>query len=317
MEPGISVIIPVYNTGEYLRESIESVLSQSMSDIEVIIVNDGSTDSSPAIIKSIASSDSRVRVLNQANGGASVARNNGLDHATGRYIYFMDSDDVLEPGALVRCYEKCELDSLDLLFFDASIFGDKRAPKGFRSDYYIHTAGLDDRVWDGPEIAMRLMSRNKFRASSCLHLVRRTLIEKHRLRFLPGIIIEDELFAPQLYIHAHRVGFVPEVLYRRRLRHSSVMTTRFGERNIRGYLTVVREIEKLKGGLAGRKAAVLGKQQKLLLRGMLFQARMLPFSSRWSLAAACMRNYRSHTTIKSILALLFPFALVFKRLPRN
>ena len=95
-----TVIIPVYNVEEYLEECAASVLSQSFGDLDVVLVDDGSTDSSGKIADSIAGKDERVRVIHRENGGRSAARNTGLDAARGEYILFVDSDDMIEQGAL-------------------------------------------------------------------------------------------------------------------------------------------------------------------------------------------------------------------------
>ena len=104
----VSVVIPVYNTEKYVREAIESIIHQSLKELEIIIINDGSTDGSPEILKEISNTDHRIQVYTQTNQGQSTARNFGISHARGKYIYFMDSDDLLEEDALESCYLKCE-----------------------------------------------------------------------------------------------------------------------------------------------------------------------------------------------------------------
>ena len=104
----VSVVIPVYNTEKYVREAIESIIHQSLKELEIIIINDGSTDGSPEILKEISNTDHRIQVYTQTNQGQSTARNFGISHARGKYIYFMDSDDLLEEDALEACYLKCE-----------------------------------------------------------------------------------------------------------------------------------------------------------------------------------------------------------------
>lgn len=98
--PEISVIIPVYNAEKYLPAALDSVLAQSFTDFEVLCVNDGSTDSSPAILDAYAAKDSRIRVIHRKNGGGSASRNTGLDAAAGKYIAFMDNDDLYHPDCL-------------------------------------------------------------------------------------------------------------------------------------------------------------------------------------------------------------------------
>ena len=109
----ISVIIPVYNVEKYLRECLDSVVNQTLKDIEIICVNDGSTDNSLEILKEYEKQDSRIKIIDKKNEGAGIARNYGLQIATGKYIYFMDSDDFLELNALEILYSeivKCNAD---------------------------------------------------------------------------------------------------------------------------------------------------------------------------------------------------------------
>ena len=108
--PAISIIIPVYNAENYLRRCIESVLSQSFTDFELILMDDGSKDKSPQICDEYASQDTRVQVIHKANGGVSAARNDGLDIAKGEYVTFIDSDDWVEREYLQSLYDKRSLD---------------------------------------------------------------------------------------------------------------------------------------------------------------------------------------------------------------
>ena len=114
--------MPVYNVESYLEESLQRILTQTFQDIEIICVNDGSTDRSEAILKSIAKKDLRVIVINQSNQGQSAARNVGVKTAHGKYIYFMDSDDKLEENAIEILYREAEKEELDLLLFDGTSF---------------------------------------------------------------------------------------------------------------------------------------------------------------------------------------------------
>ena len=109
----VSVVIPVYNTEKYVREAVESIMNQTLRELEIIIINDGFTDNSLQVVEELAAADSRIQVYSQSNQGLSMARNAGIAHAHGRYIYFMDSDDLLEKDAMELCYSKCEEKELD------------------------------------------------------------------------------------------------------------------------------------------------------------------------------------------------------------
>lgn len=124
----ISVILPIYNVAPYLDATFQSVINQSLEDIEIIAVNDGSTDDSESIIQKYKQQDPRIISLYQENQGQSVARNTALQHATGQYIYMMDSDDLLaNPDALQICYDYAEKNKADFIFFDGESFSDGEA----------------------------------------------------------------------------------------------------------------------------------------------------------------------------------------------
>lgn len=101
--PLVSIVIPVYNVELYLRECLDSVISQTYHNLEIICVNDGSPDNSLSILEEYAAKDSRIRIISQENAGISVARNTGMDVATGEYIYFLDSDDYIALEMVERC----------------------------------------------------------------------------------------------------------------------------------------------------------------------------------------------------------------------
>ena len=109
----VSVIIPVYNVEPYLKQCMDSVVGQTLKDIEIICVDDGSTDGSLDILKEYATEDSRIQIIEQKNAGAGAARNNGMRHATGKYLSFLDSDDFFEPRMLEKAYDLAEKDQAD------------------------------------------------------------------------------------------------------------------------------------------------------------------------------------------------------------
>jgi len=135
----ISVIVPVYNTEEYIEKCINSITGQTYKNLEIIVVNDGSTDNSLNILKSLQSKDSRIRIINQENKGVSAARNTGLDNATGEYIAFVDSDDYLERNMYEKMLKYMEESGADLVSARAFII--ERSNKPGENDYnnYIDT----------------------------------------------------------------------------------------------------------------------------------------------------------------------------------
>ena len=120
----VSIIIPVYNVEKYLEECLDSILKQTYKNIEVICVNDGSTDNSLNILEKYAVKDNRFIVLNQSNHGLSYSRNKGLKQARGKYIYYLDSDDYILPNTIKTLAENIEERDLEVLLFNANVFGD-------------------------------------------------------------------------------------------------------------------------------------------------------------------------------------------------
>ena len=118
----VSVIVPVYNAAEFLAETLDTILNQTLEDIEVIAVNDGSADNSWEILEDYAARDTRMHIIDQKNGGPSAARNNGLNHAEGEYVFFFDSDDLLVEDALEIMYEKAKRMDADLVIGKYDIF---------------------------------------------------------------------------------------------------------------------------------------------------------------------------------------------------
>ena len=121
--PKISVIIPVYNTGKYLAECLDSVINQTLADIEIICINDGSTDNSSEILDKYAEQDSRIKIINQKNSGVVIARNNAIKCAAGKYIYPLDSDDIIAKDCLEKLYNKITHSKYRVVMHNAKTFG--------------------------------------------------------------------------------------------------------------------------------------------------------------------------------------------------
>lgn len=241
MRPQVTVVIPVYNTRDYVGETVQSVLDQSLAGVEVIAVDDGSTDGSLEVLRSFGD---RIKVIAQANSGQAAARNAAVEAASGEFVYFMDSDDLLEKDTLKRCVERCREDALDFVFFDAVSFGVDYDPDACPWFDY-HRSAPYTGVSDGCTTMLDMLSRGIYRCSVCLCLFRLDFIRRHGLKFPEGILHEDEFFSAAAFLNASRVGGIPEEFYRRRLRDNSVMTTSFSERNAAGYLTTLRLVRDL------------------------------------------------------------------------
>ncbi len=116
--PKVSIIIPVYNVEKYLQRCLDSVVNQTLKDIEIICVNDGSTDNSAIILEEFSKKDERIKIVNQKNGGLSRARNTGLEHSNGDYIGFLDSDDWIDLDYYEKLHDAAERNNCDIAFAD-------------------------------------------------------------------------------------------------------------------------------------------------------------------------------------------------------
>ena len=242
--PTVSVIIPVHNAELFLKQCLDSVLAQSGVGLEVICVNDGSTDGSPVLLDDYAARDARVRLLHQANAGLSAARNAGLELASGEYVCFVDSDDYWRDDALASIAERVRRDDLDVLLFDAVAIREPGvSDETWRHYERYYSRRVPDGVRPGPELVAELRAHHAYRASVCLMLVRRALLDEQGLRFYPGITHEDDLFTFRLMLHARRGTHDRTALYARRVRPGSIVT---GSRvaSARGYFVVCLEMQR-------------------------------------------------------------------------
>jgi glycosyltransferase involved in cell wall biosynthesis len=209
--------------------------------LEIILLNDGSTDNSMRIIEDFAARDSRIQYHVQPNQGLSVARNQAMRYATGKYIYFMDSDDILDWTALQKCYLTCEED--DFVFFDAEPITSSEENENIPD--YNRKKYINENVWKGIELLNYELDNHLFRTPVWICFVNRNFLNTFFKRFSPGIIHEDHPFAIQIYLYAERVRYIPESFFKRRIRTGSIMTRRFSMRNIEGYTTAFTEIRNL------------------------------------------------------------------------
>ena len=301
MKPKVSVIIPVYNTGAYVGQTLDCMTGQTLREIEIIVINDGSTDDSLEIIERAAASDSRIQVYSQPNKGQSESRNAGLKYARGEYVYFMDSDDLLDEDALEECYRKCTEQQLDFVLFDADCFFSGK-PVVALFDYQ-RTREMEDRVYNGLELLDRLIAVRKFRASVCLNLIRADYIREHDLSFYPGILHEDELFTTKLYLNASRIGKIDRAFFKRRYREGSIMTTAYSWRNVEGYLVVVDQLRLYAERYPQFKESV-EKVTRFVFNPAVYSAWRLPLRERFRLFWRILRRYSDIVSVRNAAILM-------------
>lgn len=216
----VSIIIPVYNTEKYLRKCLESCINQSLEDVEIIIVDDGSTDNSFSIEEEYKKKSTNINIIRIENSGLSVARNTGLAMATGKYVFFCDSDDWLNENSLKEAFECAEKYNLEIVLFDAKVICD-----GFQSNVSYSRYGCIDalNVYSGIKYVEHVGENE--RVSAWLQLTRRDFLEKNNISFLKDAIYEDHKFYMDCMVKALRVRYLPQQLYNYRVRKNSIMTS--------------------------------------------------------------------------------------------
>ncbi len=219
----LSIIVPIYNVAPYLRKCVDSLLAQDISDYEIILVDDGSTDNSGAIADEILNTHTQspiancqIKVVHQLNGGLSAARNTGISLATGKYILFVDSDDYLQPNTLGTLLEQAERDNLDVLRFryqnvkeDGKVF----EPNKDTTNYNDYSAEPTDG----------LTFLNERMGNQCyvVQFLVNSEIVKQEL-FTPGIYFEDVDWTPRMLLRAKRVASTKLVVYNYLWREGSI-----------------------------------------------------------------------------------------------
>lgn len=210
-----SIIVPVYNVEPYLKKCLDSLIFQTYPDIEIIIVDDGSTDRCPQICDEYAEKDSRVRVFHKKNGGLSDARNFGMKKAEGEYIVFVDSDDYIKE-------ESCEtFDRMLLANPDVDIIAANICRVGTLSpiaEMYLQT----NYVFNGRDFLKFQLNNKTMYVSACRNIYRRDFLSENNLIFKTGIFHEDEEWTPRVFLQAHAVICTDYVFYYHFIRGGSI-----------------------------------------------------------------------------------------------
>lgn len=215
----VSVIIPVYNMEKYLNECLDSIVNQTLKDLEIICVNDGSTDNSSKILKEYANNDSRINIINQENKGLASARNTGLEHVNGDYIYFIDSDDYIEITALEKLYNLSQEKNLDLIIFKLANFDDKTKKTNYHYSDMPFLLDIDREVFTYHDFEEYLF---KVDVTVYTKFFKKELIINDR--FPDGLIFEDNAFYYDYIFDAKRIFFLDTCLHYRRIRDDSIIS---------------------------------------------------------------------------------------------
>lgn len=225
--PIISVIIPIYNTALYLTECVESVRNQTLSDIEIILVDDESPDNAPHMCDEYATKDDRIKVIHKKNGGLGFARNSGLDVATGEYVAFLDSDDFIQPAMMQTLYETAKQYDADevrsgIIYYNNGKYNERKDVE--KEIVFKGTERVKEFVLDliGPKPEEK--RDVKYMMSVCVGIHRRSIIEENNVRFTSErqTLSEDLIFDIDLFPKMNCIVYIPNCFYNYRMNPSSL-----------------------------------------------------------------------------------------------
>lgn len=264
MKSSISVIIPVYNTKEFLKPAIDSVLEQKQFIKEIIIINDGSTDGSGEYLEKYYGSNSVIKIIHTDNFGQGNARNIGIEKSSGNYIYCFDSDDILIKGIFEKFLSVLnDNPELEIFCFSGESFLDKNFSKNNVQNKNLlkdnaYKRNFNKSFSSGEEAYAFLIYNNSYYPGPPLYIFKKSILNDNNIKF-QVIRYEDEEFTTNLFLHAGTVLTTKTVYFRRRIRSESTMQKQKDFNDIIGYLENIKSIEKLK------KNSQLQKPTKILL----------------------------------------------------
>ncbi|MDR0485024.1 MAG: glycosyltransferase [Alphaproteobacteria bacterium] len=218
----ISCIIPIYNAHSYIRRCLDSILKQTLKDFEVIIIDDGSTDNSVAIVKEYLDKDSRIKLISQNNQGVSIARNNGIHVAIGEYIFFLDADDDITKNAFKLSYEKAKKDMVDMLIFNYN--------KINKTKYSIKKKKLKDtKIYSTIKDKKAILSSG---VTPWSKIYRKDFLLNNTVFFHPNIYYEDIPFFWKSVIVSQKISFLNDAIYNYYQNDNSIMNSNLSEKKI-------------------------------------------------------------------------------------
>lgn len=219
----VSVIIPVYNAAQFLPQCLDSIINQTLKEIEIICVNDGSTDNSLEILNAYEKKDKRIIIINQDNQRQGAARNRGLKIARGEYVQFVDSDDWLHPECLERLYEKAKKFNLQMLHFEGQNFSDGTyyQTEGLKINY----ATNENQVYSHQDVQGFLI---RIPISACLIFYQYDFLKDNQIFFPEKVLFEDNYFMHKALNAVKRFGIMKTILYNRR-KHLAQTTANWDE----------------------------------------------------------------------------------------
>lgn len=240
-EPLLTIVIPVFNSSDFLSETVSPLLAYNNDVVEILLVDDGSTDDSPGLIDYFLEKGERVVTARQDNRGLGATRNLGIGLATGRFLLFLDSDDLINPARLVdEVLMPATDENLDLALFDAEPFTNDPGMEGALEGYVKHyrrSAKLSQKTLSGNQLATELISHGSYTPSACLYLVKRDFLLSKNIRFPENQLMEDNPFTFEVLSLSRAAKYFPLTVHRRRLISQSLSQAADSETKFIGYLS--------------------------------------------------------------------------------
>lgn len=236
----VSVIVPVYNVESVLPRCVESIRKQTYENLEIILVNDGSTDKCGAICDEYTNIDNRIKVIHKTNGGLSDARNAGLMIAQGDYISFVDSDDFIVNSAYERLIREAVDKELDIIAANALLINNN-----CNENPLLKKKLFPEGVITGIEYMCYSIKQNSFNACVWLNIYKRSLLINNNLFFQRGILHEDEEWTPKVFLEAKRVRYIDFKYYMYVVREGSISKSKDMSKNGIDILNTCYKLERI------------------------------------------------------------------------
>ena len=246
-ETSVTAVIPSFNGGAYICECVDSLLKDAPAGLEIILVDDGSTDNTGNIVDCYAAKHRCVRAIHQPHRGLSCARNAGLAAAHGEYIYFADDDDLPVSGFLGWAYQKAKCEGLDFLNFSFEAFCDDAELRENYAEHFIgakRTVSIAEPV-SGRELFVALVHSNEYYPVVWIQLVKRELLVRNSIMFHEGLLFEDNLYTLTVMLAAKRSVCITDVGYRKRFREGSITISPETEDKVNSFLFIFQEMTRV------------------------------------------------------------------------
>lgn len=285
----VSIIIPFYNVENYIRICLDSLRLQTYREIEIILVNDGSTDNSRSIAEEFCLSDRRFILIDQANSGLSAARNTGLRHMSGEYVIFIDSDDWVEKTLVEFLIENIKEYKSDLACCRLDFYNEKK------NRFYTYGKKFQKTTLDGEEILLDTLLVRNIQTSVCPKIYKTSFLKAHHLSFKEGIVNEDTLFTLLVALYAQRVSFINQILYHSLEREGSISRSSYK----RLFIDMDKALEEVRKKMYDEnlfmnkvEAFYFARYLKSMLYNLLQAAQRLPYSNYSEAYDVCIKHTR-------------------------